>query len=441
MNSVEIIDMDIYNEKDIYKELKKRNIISGIKPGMKVVVKPNLVCDIHMNGDKGWIDMITNPAIIRAVVRIVVEQLKDSGRISVIDSPIDVANFRRIKKILNLEGLFSECRKKGIQCELIDLRDMYFVRAWGNQHLAKKKLIGDPRGGVLTKLTEEQSAFNGFNYDGVDFHSILVDSEETNDAHKQGYHLYKVSKTCLMADVFINLPKLKCHIKAGITCSLKNLVGINTHKNYLPHYCAGGPTMGGDEFPYTDKKNINNYKVISSAKLLLDRVKILSLLSPIYKKIGGKMFGKSGEVVRAGAWYGNDTLWRMILDLNKVLMYSDSEGNIQNTEQRKYISIVDGIIAGQGNGPMSCEPKKLGKIICGDNPVAVDTVCLKYMRFNINYISHVKNAYQISVLPLIEDNSIEVTENEITKKIEEMDFKQYQKFKIPKCGWEVLMDE
>jgi hypothetical protein len=35
----------------------------------------------------------------------------------------------------------------------------------------------------------------------------------------------------------------------GMTCALKNLVGINANKNWLPHHTEGTPEQGGDQFP------------------------------------------------------------------------------------------------------------------------------------------------------------------------------------------------
>ena len=60
-----------------------------------------------------------------------------------------------------------------------------------------------------------------------------------------GTHEYLISRSAMDADVFINLPKLKTHKKVGVTLSLKNLVGINGDKNYLPHFCIGTPAEGG----------------------------------------------------------------------------------------------------------------------------------------------------------------------------------------------------
>ena len=56
------------------------------------------------------------------------------------------------------------------------------------------------------------------------------------------------------ADVFINIPKLKSHKKVGLTCALKNLVGINANKNWLPHHTEGTPDKGGDQFPAATMK-------------------------------------------------------------------------------------------------------------------------------------------------------------------------------------------
>ena len=52
----------------------------------------------------------------------------------------------------------------------------------------------------------------------------------------------------LDADLIINLPKWKAHSKSGLTGALKNLVGINGDKSYLPHFRRGSPSWGGDEY-------------------------------------------------------------------------------------------------------------------------------------------------------------------------------------------------
>jgi hypothetical protein len=97
------------------------------------------------------------------------------------------------------------------------------------------------------------------------------DIAETTAAHTNGNHRYRVSRTVIGADVFINLPKLKTHKKAGITCSLKNLVGINTYKNFLPHYTEGTPAMGGDQFPQDDLRSVSEVFLLERFKRIVRR--------------------------------------------------------------------------------------------------------------------------------------------------------------------------
>jgi hypothetical protein len=85
-------------------------------------------------------------------------------------------------------------------------------------------------------------------------------------------------------------------------------------------------------------------------------------------------------VVRSGNWHGNDTCWRMVLDLNKCLFFFDGEGRPRR-EPRRYLAVVDGIVAGEGNGPMSPDPKACGLILAGTHPVAVDCVAATFMGF------------------------------------------------------------
>ena len=58
-----------------------------------------------------------------------------------------------------------------------------------------------------------------------------------------------VDQAIIDADLVINVPKLKTHKKAGVTGALKNLVGINGNKEFLPHHRKGGAASGGDCYP------------------------------------------------------------------------------------------------------------------------------------------------------------------------------------------------
>src|SRR5207249_11941815 len=143
---------------------------------------------------------------------------------------------------------------------------------------------------------------------------------------------------------------------------------INGDKNYLPHFCIGTPDEGGDEFPSSAVKHKVQSKLITAFK---SAAKSGPWWAPVAKRVGAKIFGDTGTVVRSGNWHGNDTTWRMVLDLNQVFFQ----------KPRRYLSIVDGIIAGEGNGPMEADAKPCGVLIAGTNPVAVDFVCVQLMGF------------------------------------------------------------
>src|SRR5438045_9670723 len=93
------------------------------------------------------------------------------------------------------------------------------------------------------------------------------------------------------ADVFINLPKLKTHKNVGLTCALKNLVGINANKNWLPHQTEGTPDQGGDQFPIATSKARLEHSLMGAAKRFFKNRPALSKFFVPLKKAGRLYFG------------------------------------------------------------------------------------------------------------------------------------------------------
>lgn len=167
-----------------------------------------------------------------------------------------------------------------------------------------------------------------------------------------------ISKNVLSSDVIISIPKLKVHKKIGITLNAEGLVGINTNKNHLIHYMLGTPDEGGDQFPnrllsFKEKliiklQRILYDKLLAPRKLKLE--KIYTYVVHFYKKYLKYIIGnvsKQKLLLDGGNWYGIDTTWRMVVDLVKIIYFTDSEGKIQPYPQRKIFSIIDGIIGGE----------------------------------------------------------------------------------------------
>ena len=215
------------------------------------------------------------------------------------------------------------------------------------------------------------------------------------------------------ADVLINLPKLKTHKKVGITCALKNLVGINANKNWLPHHTEGTPDLGGDQFPAATAKARLEHSWMGAAKRVLKNSPALSRLFVPLKKIGRLIFGDTQTVVRSGNWHGNDTCWRMVLDLNKCLFFFDGSG-ARRAKPLRYLAVVDGIIGGEGNGPMAPDARPCGVILAGTHPAAVDCAAATLMGFDWQKLRLLKHCFvmrELNFVPFPAD-AIEVVSNQ-----------------------------
>jgi len=133
---------------------------------------------------------------------------------------------------------------------------------------------------------------------------------------------------------------------------------------------------------------------MGAAKRWLKNRPTMSRLFVPMKKVGRFVFGDTQKVVRSGNWHGNDTCWRMVLDLNKCFFFFDGDARPRQKAMR-YLAVVDGIVAGEGNGPMSPDAKRCGVILAGRHPVAVDCVAAELMGFEWRKLRLLKNAFNL----------------------------------------------
>jgi uncharacterized protein (DUF362 family) len=407
-NSNVYISKCAHYENDMSSLCLPDEIFNTIFPGEKVVLKPNWVKEAHKDQKDLWNHVITHPTLIERVILKVLQRPDGRGRISILDGPVTDASFNKLINHYPVDKWNKLVSNTGVEFEIIDLRDHEWITK-NDVTIKRRDLPGDPRGKVIVDVKGENSEFFGHIRSKRGYYGADYDRNETNMAHDGFHNLYSVSRTCIESDVFINIPKLKTHRKAGITCCLKNLVGINTYKNYLPHHNEGSPSEGGDQFPSDNVSSKIEGPLVSYIKQhFFNNQKFAFFLSPL-NSIGKKIFGDSSKVIRNGSWYGNDTLWRMVLDLNKVLFYADYDGKMKSNPKR-YIGIVDAVIAGEGEGPMSPDPVNFGYVICGANPVAIDTVCAYMMGFDPVMVPSIEKAFKIQSFPLcsFEMNKIKV---------------------------------
>lgn len=380
-----------------------------IEPGHRVVLKPNWVKehDERHPGPNAWEHVVTHPTVIEAVALWVGSRLRGSGQVIICDAPQTDSSFATLRAYCNLDALIDRCTAAhpGVSFKLLDLRPEEW-HAVDGVTVSKTTLPGDPLGSTHVHL-DHASEFVGFNGLGK-LYGASYDMEETNAHHHSASHEYLLCRTPMEADVFINLPKLKTHKKVGLTCALKNLVGINANKNWLPHHTEGTPDQGGDQFPAATAKARLEHSWMGTAKRWLKNRPALSRAFVPLKKLGRLFFGDTQKVVRSGNWHGNDTCWRMVLDLNKCLFFFDGTGTPRTTP-RRYLTVVDGIIGGEGNGPMAPDPKPCGLILAGTHPAAVDWVAATAMGFNPTQIRMLHHAFFLQELNFTPFKSSDIT--------------------------------
>lgn len=369
-----------------------------IEPGMSVLLKPNWV--FHYNNSGCGMDcMVTHPLFIEAVLKEVLAA--KPSRIIIGDSPIQFTEFGKLTGSgwAKMDEISKSC-----PIEIVDFRRCAIDESgkvdFDRRALERNILFDLGYDSLLEPISEPVERFRITNYDP---NALAL-------THRPGCHQYLLAKEPFEADVIINLPKLKTHKKAGITAALKNLVGINGNKDYLPHHRIGGSARGGDCYEggffakrlaelFLDLKNtrINKtgysfWNLCATASIGLQRI--------LHPKVSTSI---------DGSWYGNDTVWRMVLDLNRIMLYGKIDGSMSPSPQRRIYSLTDGILAGHHNGPMAPEPMDLGAVTFACSSLFADIAHAALMHFDWHKIALLRNAFELDYkYPLVRKKAEEL---------------------------------
>jgi len=363
-----------------------------VKPGMTVFIKPNWVASRWREScshQDTLYSVITHPAVIEAVADRVAVALNGSGKIIIGDNPSIDADFEELMQFTGIRKLVS---KYDVSCEILDLRPLVCKDL--TDYSKKSKMhtqAGDPRGTVDINLGKESLLHD---VDPTLFRGVFDEREDTVASHTGDTQLYTFSKSLYEADVYISIPKLKTHHKVGTTLNLKGLVGSITEKNQLVHWRVGSPETGGDEYP-----------------------DIESLIASKEKKIK-----------KRGAHPGNDTIWRMVVDLY----------NAMNRRERKYFSLVDGIIAGEGEGPFCPHSKNANTLLAGNNLLAVDIVSARLMGIDPEKVRYLQHFLSTKVIC---QDEITVASNEYSTSPFFDDSSAYLDFVVPELWREIKINQ
>lgn len=286
MIKVALLHSSTYDEECEQKVRCLIELLGGIKriirPGDFVLIKPNLV--VARNGESG---NVTHPSVVKPLIELCHEA--GAERILVGDGSGEVDTSEAFIAS-GMKRVVDDLRNSSIPVEFVDL------------NYDKNPKTGD--------------------FDAIDLGPLALNKG----------HVYRVAHTVLEADVIISVPKLKSHNGAGISVSLKNIVGV------APGGYYGFPKRQG---------NIDVLPHFSNAP-----------------------------------WYSSsryDKIWRTIIDLNRIAfgLYPDSP------KRRRYFAVVDGIIGGVYDKLVNAlpvwKPIKVGALVAGTDPVAVDTICSRIM--------------------------------------------------------------
>ena len=348
--------------------------------GGRVVLKPNFIRHWNPAEGAGVDGLITHGAILRAAADYAFLAVGAEGSVVVAEAPQHDCDFDRIREIAGLDELV-RCYEATLRRELgvIDLRREAVVFRDG-VIVERRELPGDPAGYRVVDLGD-QSFFRDSGLDPRRFRGADYDPRPTEERHADGRNEYLLSETVLSADLVVNLPKLKTHKKTGVTLALKNLVGINGDKNWLPHHCVGPVSLGGDEFPEARWSDRLRSRATEIARPWLARGRGVGLFRAARRL---ERAARGDTFVRSGNWWGNRTTWRMCLDLNRCLYYSDRKGLRLDAPRpvRTVLTVLDGIVAGEGEGPLAPRDVPLGVVLAATDPVALDLVAVRLMGFD-----------------------------------------------------------
>lgn len=348
----------------------------------KVLLKPNWV--LHNKIETDELCLRTNDNFLLAALEVILEM--KPAKIVIGDAPIQGCNWDKMISLSFKEKVNNLSARYGVEIIIKDFRRVAY----------------DPLTNQLTKNRNSLDNFIIFDLGEKSYLEPICDSNKslfrvTNydpdrlaESHQKGVHKYCITKELFDADVVITIPKVKTHQKTGLTNALKILVGVNGDKDYLPHHRKGGTASGGDCYP-------GSHPLRSLSENILDLAN-RNIGKKIYKPLLhlSASFWKASvpDSVHntAAAWYGNDTTWRMVLDLNQLVTFGRADGTLADTAQRELYSLCDGIIAGQGDGPLKPDPLALGIVSFSNNAALNDIAVANLMGMEVKMIPLLRNA-------------------------------------------------
>lgn len=406
-----------------------------IRSGERVHVLPNFVMQRRgfEHDEHTFFGKVTHASVLQPVLDYAIKAAGDAKLVSVGNAPVQGCNFDNIKREVGLEQLVSAYfAPRGEAPSVVDLRGLRTTFTSSGALLSREETgeeyvaIDLGADSLLERLYEggQEPQFRVGDYPG----------SATASFHGRGRHIYVLNKRVLDARAIVSVPKLKTHEKVGITCALKGTVGSIARKECLAHHRLGGKRSGGDE-------HARDWLAARMTSRLLEYVSDLpvgpySNALRVVATTAFRAFRILAPGTMGGAWSGNDTAWRMALDIARVLRYATPDGVLAETPQREHIACVDGIVSGEGNGPLHQQARDTGAIIFGADPCLVDWVCALVMGYDPRRIHLLREAFMLERYPLTSNRTSELDARLNGRRVDEETLRRhFDPPHLPPVGW------
>src|SRR5688572_27823935 len=86
-----------------------------IMPGQLVVIKPNWISHAHKYDNSEWEAVITHPAVITAVLKVVLKQLGGSGRVVITDGPQTQSSWQKLMERMTPDLWIAMGKQAGVE--------------------------------------------------------------------------------------------------------------------------------------------------------------------------------------------------------------------------------------------------------------------------------------------------------------------------------------
>lgn len=377
-----------------------------VAPGARVFVLCNFV--YHRRPQESERELqakCIHGSVLRALIDYLLIAVGPSGRVTFGNAPLQGCSWERVLEETGAARVLDFYRRAGLPVEARDLRLVVTegsllgritpVAQRNDSAAVEIDLAGES---LLAELAGDPRPH---------FRVSDYDPRRTEAFHADGSHRYVIHRAVLEADVIVSLSKLKTHEKVGVTCGLKGFVGAVAHKDCLAHHRFGSPAGGGDEYPsawgflrplsrFQDWLGKRPHGAPAQGLLEIGDRSLRRLL----RRLGA---------VQGGAWSGNDTCWRMALDLARILHYADEDGFLHEAPQRVHLSLIDGVVGGEGEGPLAPKPVGSGVLLFGDDVVRTDRAACRLMGFDparIPLVARAQAPMRFGVAPRADDGEV-----------------------------------